>query len=75
MSLPLRDLRAKVTPETWCVLQARARATGLDYSEIVREVLHRWAAVEMQAASVLPRLLAAEGVEGLAGGTMGRIGE
>ncbi len=75
MSLPLKDLRAKVTPETWCVLQARARATGLDYSEIVRDVLHRWAAMEMRTASLLPRLLATEGLEWTAGGAQGRNGE
>ncbi len=75
MSLPLKDLRAKVTPETWCVLQARARATGLEHSEIVRDVLHRWAALEMRAATLLPHLMATEGIGAPACGPQGRDGE
>jgi len=67
MSEPLRDLRAKVHPQTWCVIEAEHRATGRDHSEIVRDVLHAWASQRIHAASVLPRLLAVEGIDGKAG--------
>lgn len=60
----LRDLRAKVTPETWCALEAEHRATGRDHSEIVREVMHDWAYQKIRAANVLDRLLTAEGITG-----------
>ena len=43
MSIPLIDLRAKVTPEADAVLEAIQRATGKDKSEVVRDVLHKWA--------------------------------
>lgn len=62
MAEPLRDLRAKVHPETWAVIEAEHRATGRDHSEIVRDVLHAWASQRMHAATVLARLLEAEGI-------------
>lgn len=62
MSLDLRDLRAKVTPETHCALVALAQATGRDQSEIVREVMHAWALQQVNAAAALQRLLMAEGL-------------
>lgn len=67
MAEPLRDLRAKVHTSTWAVIEAEHRATGRDHSEIVREVLASWAAQPAQrihAASVLPKLLAVEGIDG-----------
>lgn len=60
----LRDLRAKITFEADCVLEARSRATGKDKSEIVREVLHSWALEEIENATVLRRLIASEGADG-----------
>lgn len=61
MSQELRDFRGKVTPETDAVLEALNRATGRDKSEIAREVLHRWAAEQLEAAKVMVRLAAGEG--------------
>lgn len=68
MSIPLRDLRAKVTVETDCALDAVSRSTGKDKSEVAREVLHGWALQQIDASNVLHRLLQ---VEGLAGGRKG----
>ena len=68
MSLPLIDLRAKVTPEADAVLEAVHRSTGKDKSEVVRDVLHRWALQEIHAASVLQSILQREGLSGANGG-------
>ena len=68
MSLPLIDLRAKVTAEADAVLEAVHRSTGKDKSEVVRDVLHRWALQEIHAASVLQSILQREGLSGASGG-------
>lgn len=64
MAAELKDYRGKITPETWCVIEAEHRITGKDHSEIVREVLHGWALNKVDAASVLSRLMEAEGIAG-----------
>lgn len=73
MSLPLIDLRAKITVETDAVLEAIHRTTGKDKSEIIRDVLHKWAAAEIHASNVLTQILlrkeitsADEGIGGIA---------
>lgn len=68
MSLPLIDLRAKVTAEADAVLEAIHRSTGKDKSEVVRDVLHRWALQEIHAASVLQSILQREGLGGASEG-------
>ena len=62
MSAPLRDLRAKISVEADVALEALHRATGKEKSEIAREVLHGWALQQLEAASVLSRLAAVEGI-------------
>lgn len=75
MSLELKDFRGKITTEADCVLEAQARVTGKDRQEIAREVLHAWALRQIDEATVLARLLRAEGVsvasEGLVGESQG----
>lgn len=71
MAAELRDLRAKVTAEAYCALEAEAQVSGRDRSEIVREILHQWALEQMRKASVLDRLLQAEGMSGQHSGIAG----
>lgn len=61
MSVELKDFRGKVTPRTDAVLEALNRATGRDKSEIAREVLDKWAADQLHAASLMQRLAGSEG--------------
>lgn len=61
MSQELRDFRGKVTPETDAVLEALNRATGRDKSEIARDVLHKWAVEQLEAAKLMVRLSTCEG--------------
>lgn len=67
MSADLKDFRGKITPETWCVIEAEHRATGEDHSAIVRDVLHGWATRKIRAATLTARLLQAEGIGGKGG--------
>ncbi len=75
MSLPLIDLRAKVTPEADAVLEAIQRSTGKDKSEVVRDVLHSWAMKEIHASNVLHSILQREGITGAVEGSAGRAGQ
>lgn len=75
MSQELHDFRGKITPETDCFLEAESRATGRERQEIVREILHEAACRRIHAASVLDRLLRAEGLPGIGGGVSGSAGE
>lgn len=63
----LKDFRGKITPETYCVIEAEHRLTGEDHSAIVREVLHGWASRKIQIAKVTARLMEAEGIPMKAG--------
>jgi hypothetical protein len=74
MGIELKDYRGRITPETDCALEALARATGQDRQEIVRGILHAWAQKQIHAATVMHRLLQAEGLPGIAGGIGGNAG-
>lgn len=65
MSLELKDFRGKITAETDCVLEAMSRTSGRDRSEIVREILHKYALDKIEEHSLLTDLLAREGVTGV----------
>lgn len=68
MAEDYRDLRAKITVETDAALDAVSSATGRDRSEIVRDVLHRWALQQISVATILRRRLKAEGLPAAAEG-------
>lgn len=65
MSLPLIDLRAKITHETDCVLTCMTNASGKDRSEIVREILHEWSLNKINELRLLNSALIVAGLEGI----------
>jgi hypothetical protein len=62
MSLPLIDIRIKVSPATDALLETLHRTTGRDKSEIARDVLHKWAEKEIHAAMLLHAELNSKGL-------------
>jgi hypothetical protein len=64
MSIDLKDFRGKITPEAHVALEAEARVSGRDRTEVAREILHVWAARQLHAASVLHGLATAQGIAG-----------
>lgn len=62
MSLPLIDMRCKVSPATDALLETLHRTTGRDKSEIARDVLHRWAEKEIHASMLLHAELGSKGL-------------
>lgn len=75
MSADLKDLRSKITPLAWCWIEAEHRATDLDQSEIVREILDKWASTRHRAAIEARKLMQAEGIVGNIGERGGRAVE
>ena len=75
MGIELKDFRGRITPEADCVLEAESRTTGRERQEIVRDILHEWATQRIHGASVLDRLLRAEGLPGIGGGVRGIVRE
>lgn len=73
MSLPLIDLRARITNRTDAVLEARHKSSGKDKSELAREVLDAWAESEIHASNILQSTLKREGIVGEAEGLLRKV--
>lgn len=72
MSEELRDLRAKITVQTDAVLDTLSKVRGVDRSEIVREVLHKFALEHIAISTLLDARLRSEGFPAADEGTSGR---
>ena len=73
MTEELRELRAKITVQTDAVLDAMSRVRGADRTEIVREVLHKWALEHVAISTLIDARLRAEGIDAVDEGMRGRI--
>lgn len=72
MADELRDLRAKITVQTDAVLDAMSRVRGVDRTEVVREVLHKWALEHVAISTLIDARLRAEGMDAADEGGSGR---
>ena len=72
MSIPLVDFRCKVTPEIDSLLEAKHRITGLDKSEIARDVLQKWAVAEIHVVMMVYDELESKGILGDYKGATGK---
>jgi hypothetical protein len=59
-----RDVRAKVGDRTKAALESETESSGLTESEVVRDILDRWAQSKIHAAIVLVRKLGPQGTVG-----------
>ena len=74
MEVPeLHDLRAKITVEADAALDVFSRVTGKDRSEIVRDIIHRWALEQVEISSLLQSRLRAEGLDASGQGAPGSV--
>ena len=64
MSLPLKDLRAKVPVEVWALIKGMASAQRKDEGEVVRDILSRWYDEVSHATTVAEQVLKIEGIAG-----------
>lgn len=71
MTAELRDLRAKITVESDAALDAVSRVTGKDRSELVRDIVHRWALEQVSISTLLAARLHAEGITAASEGASG----
>jgi hypothetical protein len=68
------DFRAKLTQETRVWLEYKARKTGRDKQDIVREELHRIAIADLHEAHDLATYAREQGLTGAGEGTSGHHG-
>lgn len=72
MSEELQDLRAKITIEAKLALDAASEITGMEVSELVRNILHRWAIQQRLIGKLLDKKWKAQGLTGSYAGMTGK---
>jgi len=72
MSADLHDVRGKVTGLGHCALIAHHRATGVDISEIIRDLVEDWARKQVHGATLLSACMKAKGVTAADAGVSGK---
>lgn len=75
MSADLIDLRAKIVKLTDVVLDFERDDTGMDRGELVRSILHDWAASKVWKATLLTKRLESKGIRGSQGESQGIPGK
>lgn len=75
MAAELRDYRGRISVLADIAIDAKAKATGRERQEIVREILDLWAEREVHGASLLQAALEAEGLSGSVSGVRGNSKE
>ena len=70
--MDLVDLRAKITRRAAAALEAEHLSTGVDKSELVRQILETWAASKEHYCTLLLQSLAREGLEPRVNGRPGK---
>lgn len=74
MAAELRDYRGRISVLADVVIDAKAKASGKERQELVREILDAWAEQEVHGASLLHAGLIAEGLPGIDSGVSGKSG-
>jgi hypothetical protein len=69
----LIDYRGRISQLADAAIDAKAKATGRERQEIVREILDSWAEREVHGATVLLEALQSKGLSGSVGGASGQI--
>ena len=69
----LRDLRARISVSADVAIDVECKRLGLDRSELVREILDKWADDRIHAAQALIAGLSAEGIEAASEGGRGNV--
>lgn len=71
MAADYRSSHVKLTVEADAVVEAHARARDKDRTEIIRDVMHKWALEQIEIARLTEQRLRAEGVSGSSEGESG----
>lgn len=72
MAAEMRDYRGRISVLADIAIDAKAKATGRERQEIVREILDAWADREVHGATLLQAALIAEGLSGSVSGVSGQ---
>ena len=74
MAAELFDCRGKVSAFGHCALAAYSRANDIDKSEVIREIVEKWARKQYHEATLLQACMTAKGVTAADAGIAGKSG-